>query len=84
MIYTDGIHIVADRLCQLHEFCKIIGIKRCWYEGYRKGHPHYDIPNYKVHTINQFIGDGLIKWANASKISIIAQRSYKHHKKHKS
>lgn len=46
MIYFDGIHIVADTLSELHEFAEKIGIKRCWFEGVRKGHPHYDAPKW--------------------------------------
>lgn len=47
MTYTDGIHLVADSLEELHEFAKQIGIKRCWFHGIRKGHPHYDLPKWK-------------------------------------
>lgn len=46
MIYFDGIHIVADSLEELHKFAEQIGIKRCWFEGTKKGHPHYDAPNW--------------------------------------
>lgn len=47
MTYTDGIHLVADSLEELHEFASSIGIKRCWFHGMRKGHPHYDLPKGK-------------------------------------
>lgn len=43
MIYTDGIHLVATTLKELHGFAEKIGLHRCYYEGYRKGHPHYDL-----------------------------------------
>lgn len=43
MIYTDGIHLVADRLQELHGFAGIIGLKRCYFEGVKKRHPHYDL-----------------------------------------
>ncbi|MDJ1500484.1 DUF4031 domain-containing protein [Xanthocytophaga agilis] len=43
MIYTDGIHMVADSLQELHEFAQSLGVKKCWFEGVRKGHPHYDL-----------------------------------------
>ena len=43
MIYTDKIHLVADSLKELHEFAESIGLKRCWFHGLRKGHPHYDL-----------------------------------------
>lgn len=35
-------HLVADSLDELHQFCKDIGVKRCWYHAHRR-HPHYDI-----------------------------------------
>ena len=45
MIYTDKIHLVADTLEELHKFALQIGLKRHYYEGVRKGHPHYDLTN---------------------------------------
>jgi hypothetical protein len=44
IIYTDGIHVVAYVLDDLHDWAEANGVKRCWYEGYNKGHPHYDLP----------------------------------------
>lgn len=44
MIYTDGIHMVADSLKELHNFAKRLGIRPHWFEGVKRGHPHYDIP----------------------------------------
>jgi hypothetical protein len=44
MLYTDGIHLVADSLDELHSYSKMIGIGKHWFEGVKKGHPHYDIP----------------------------------------
>lgn len=58
MIYFDGIHIVADSLDELHRFAEQMGIKRCWFEGTRKGHPHYDAPNWAkvaVRANSQFV-----------------------------
>jgi hypothetical protein len=43
MIYSDGIHVVATTLKELHEFAQTIGLPRSRYEGRRKGHPHYDL-----------------------------------------
>ena len=42
MIYTDGTHLVADSLEELHDFAQKIGLKRGWFEKART-HPHYDI-----------------------------------------
>jgi hypothetical protein len=47
MIYTDGIHMVADSLEELHEFATRIGLKRIYFHGVRKGHPHYDLVTKK-------------------------------------
>lgn len=45
MLYTDGVHIVADTLREMHASCQNqLGISRSWYEGIKKGHPHYDAP----------------------------------------
>ena len=44
MVVTDGIHIAADRLAELHDFASRVGIKRCWFHGSERGHPHYDKP----------------------------------------
>ena len=41
MVYTDGIHLVADTLDELHAFALKIGLKRDWFQ-YR-GYPHYDL-----------------------------------------
>lgn len=47
-IYTDGIHMVSNEsLNELHAFAEKIGLKRHWFEGLRKGHPHYDLMKSK-------------------------------------
>lgn len=43
MIYTDKVHLVADSLEELHAFAELIGLKRHFFEGVRKKHPHYDL-----------------------------------------
>lgn len=43
MVYTDGVHLVAATVPVLHAFAEAMGLKRCWYHGLRKGHPHYDL-----------------------------------------
>ena len=48
MVFTDGIHLVAHNLTQLHEFAEQIGLKRHYYHGLRKGHPHYDLTNEDI------------------------------------
>lgn len=52
MIYTDGVHLIADSLEELHAFAAAIGIKRIWFENRRgKQHPHYDIPMSMKQTV---------------------------------
>lgn len=48
MIYTDNIHLIADSLKELHIFAESIGLKRCYFHGMRKGHPHYDLMNVDI------------------------------------
>lgn len=47
MIYTDGIHLMSEDLIELHKFAESIGLKKCWFHGVRKGHPHYDLSEKK-------------------------------------
>lgn len=49
MIYTDGIHMIASSIKELHEFAETIGLHRCFFENPRKKrHPHYDLMNQKI------------------------------------
>ncbi len=36
---------MADSLEELHKFAMSVNLKKCWFHGVRKGHPHYDLPN---------------------------------------
>jgi hypothetical protein len=47
MVYTDGIHLVADSLRELHKFAFTIGLKPQWFQNHKK-HPHYDIWGLKL------------------------------------
>lgn len=44
-VYVDKVHMVADSLMELHSFAQSIGLPRRYFEGMRKGHPHYDLVN---------------------------------------
>lgn len=48
MIYTDKIHLMASTLQELHSFAKAIGLKRHYFHGVRKKHPHYDLTNNTI------------------------------------
>ena len=45
MIFTDNEgHLVSDTsLEELHRFAAGIGLRRGWFQGMRKRHPHYDL-----------------------------------------
>lgn len=73
MIYTDYIHVIADSLPELHEFAKELDIKRCWFEGMSKGHPHYDIPKKKLPLIKQLVKDGRILKLTSKELVLIIQ-----------
>jgi len=42
MIYTDGTHLAADTLAELHMFAVLIGLRRDWFQNHLR-HPHYDL-----------------------------------------
>jgi len=48
MIYIDKYgHMVADSLNELHQFAfNKVGIRRHFFQGTRKGHPHYDLTTF--------------------------------------
>ncbi|MBK7362765.1 MAG: DUF4031 domain-containing protein [Micavibrio sp.] len=46
MIYTDKIHLVSDTsIKELKDFAKSVGLNKCYFEGVKKGHPHFDLIN---------------------------------------
>lgn len=47
MTYTDGKHLVADTIDELHAFALRLGLKREWFQNHLK-HPHYDLFGSKV------------------------------------
>ncbi len=56
MLVTDGVHIVStESLDELHELCAKMGISKAYYEGWQRGHPHYDVPKTMTKTIGQRI-----------------------------
>lgn len=46
-VYTDGIHLVATTLDELHAFAQAIGMKPKWFQKRRPQHPHYDILSHR-------------------------------------
>lgn len=53
MIYTDGVHMVADSLIELHEFACKIGLHPLWFQDHPK-HPHYNIWGMKLVLAKKF------------------------------
>lgn len=47
MVMTDGVHLVADSVSELHGFAGRIGLRRSWFQGGSR-HPHYDILSLSV------------------------------------
>lgn len=46
-VYTDGTHLIADTVDELHVFALIIGLKVNWFQPHPK-HPHYDITSKAI------------------------------------
>jgi hypothetical protein len=42
-VYTDGIHLVADSLEELHAFAKGLCFPESWFQNKKREHPHYDL-----------------------------------------
>lgn len=55
MIYTDGTHLVADYLQELHEFAQSVGLKRKWFQ---ERHEHYDITTARM--LKKVLGTGKV------------------------
>ena len=60
MTYTDGIHLVADTISELHLFASKIGLTKCRYHGFKKGHPHYDLLSMKEAFVAGYCGAILV------------------------
>lgn len=71
MIYSDGIHITADNREELHAFATRVGIPSHYYHGTRKGHPHYDRPNY-ISKVQ--LWEAGIYWSTPRTVSIQARK----------
>ena len=46
MVYTDGVHLVAESEAELHAFARGIGLKSEWFQN-RSRLPHYDLMGCK-------------------------------------
>ena len=44
MVYTDGVHLIADTIDELHEFARMMGLKKEWFQARPcASFPHYDL-----------------------------------------
>lgn len=68
MVYTDGVHLIADSEAELHEFAKKIGLKREWFQDRR--HKHYDLTTKRKSNYAIEIGAKLITARELIKILI--------------
>lgn len=73
MIYTDGIHIVADTKRELRDWADAEGINRAYYHGVRKGHPHYDCPKWYKFTLDHFCHTKKIKKVRSREVLRISK-----------
>ncbi len=55
MIYTDGVHLIAGNLQELHIFAKSVGLKRQWFQEH---HKHYDITTARM--LKKVLGTGKV------------------------
>lgn len=66
-------HLVATTIKELHEFAKLIGVKRCWFENIRGANqPHYDL---KGEQITMAIRHGAIRVSRKDLFSFL-KRTY--------
>ena len=73
MVYTDGVHLIGDSLAELHDFARLINLKRCWFENNRK--PHYDLGSknnlFRKNLLEKAILHGAVKLTDRELINII-------------
>lgn len=81
-VFTDGKHLVADTIEELHAFAKSIHIHRCWFDGNKKKHPHYDL--YKIekkrlvrdlHKLERALANGA-ELVNMRQVLIVSKQCY--------
>lgn len=54
-VYTDGVHLSADSLAELHAFAQSIGLKREWFQDHPR-HPHYDTISLRLSRLAVRVG----------------------------
>ena len=47
MVYTDGSHLIADEIAELHTFALEIGLKKGWFKNIPRN-PHYFVSSKRI------------------------------------
>jgi hypothetical protein len=71
-VYTDGIHLVADSLEELHAFAMRLGLRRGWFHNRRdrkRPHPHYDVVSRWQLQLAQVLGAKLARPRDVLRVS---------------
>lgn len=55
-VYTDGVHLVADSLDELHAFAKGLCFPKSWFQNKKQEHPHYDLTTSRALSRAIFYG----------------------------
>ncbi len=69
MVCTDGRHLVAGTIEELHEFARRIGLRKRWFQDHR--HPHYDLTTRRMAARAE--AAGAIRVANARRLIEVLQ-----------
>lgn len=76
MIITDGIHLTSDSsINELHQFAKDNNIPYRKYDGYKKGHPHYDVGHIDFLQF-QKIAKGKFFYVSSREVLLAAKKIY--------
>lgn len=71
MTYTDGVHLIADSVEELHRFAAGIGLRRAWFQGHPR-HPHYDLTTPRKR--NQAVRHGARRVTSREIVKILRKR----------
>lgn len=77
MVFTDGIHLIAESVAELHLFANDIGLNKCWFHRGAR-HPHYDLMKHKDNRwlmLTRALNSGAIKVSTRELIKI-SRRCY--------
>jgi len=70
-VYTDGVHLVADSLDELHAFARRLCFPRSWFQNKKREHPRYDLTTTRA--ANRAIFYGAI-WVDSKELIAIMRQ----------